>query len=76
MISLPWLGVQTVVTGRLPSKSGADRFCALLLNRSDDVCRELRVAVKDQKPVWLDRILGQIPRKLLKNMVALQDSNL
>jgi hypothetical protein len=34
------------------SKGGADRFCALLLNRSDDVCRELRVAVKDQKPVW------------------------
>jgi len=33
------------------SKGDADKFCALLLNRSDDVCRELRVAVKDQKPV-------------------------
>ena|SRR5215469_9812759 len=35
------------------SKSGADRFCAVLFDGRDDVSRELRVAVTDQKSLRL-----------------------
>jgi len=35
------------------SKSRSDRFCAVLFDGRDDVSRELGIAVKDQKPVWL-----------------------
>src|ERR1019366_3584097 len=45
-----------------------ERSSALLLNSSDDVCRELRVAVKDQKPVWpiVSPNFVQLPRSILE----------